>query len=281
MVDLTNIATIRRIMHEYKTFAQKKLGQHFLIDQDTLSAIIDAAELKPNDTVLEIGPGLGTLTKALSVCASKIIAVEKDMDMIKIFQAINSNLTNVQIVRGNILMLNNSFFKEYLPKSYKVVANLPYYLTSAILRFFLQSSHRPAMMVLMVQKEVGERIIATSPNANVLGLAVQFYGIPEIMAKVPNTHFWPIPKVDSAILRITSHSKARYHVDNEDELFKVIKAGFGEKRKKLHNSLTGGLKLPHDIVKKILVQSKIDIDRRAQTLTIPEWIRLYQNLKKL
>jgi len=281
MVDLTNIATIRRILYEYKTFAQKKLGQHFLINQDTLSDIIDASELKPDETVLEIGPGLGTLTRALSPCANKIVAVEKDLDMIKIFQAINSDLSNIQIVRGNILMLNNSFFEEYLSTSYKVVANLPYYLTSAILRFFLQSSHRPDMMVLMVQKEVAERIISTSPNANVLGLSVQFYGTPEIITKVPNTHFWPIPKVDSAILKVTSHRKVKYAVDNEDALFRIIKAGFGEKRKKLHNSLTGGLKLPHDAIKEILVQSNIDIDRRAQTLTIPEWIKLYQNLKKL
>lgn len=281
MVDLTDIATIRRIMYEYKTFAQKKFGQHFLINQDTLSTIINTAELKSNDTVLEIGPGLGTLTRALSACANKIVAVEKDIDMIKIFQAINSDLTNVQIIRGNILMLNSSFFKDYLPKSYKVVANLPYYLTSAILRFFLQSSHRPDMMVLMVQKEVAERIVATSPNANILGLAVQFYGVPEITTEVPNTHFWPIPKVDSAILKIICHRKTKYYVDDEDALFRIIKAGFGEKRKKLHNSLTGGLKLPHDTIKKVLVQSKIDIDRRAQTLTIPEWIKLYQNIKKL
>lgn len=268
-------------MYEYKISAQKKFGQHFLINQDTLSAIINTSELKSNDTVLEIGPGLGTLTKALSTHVNKIVAVEKDLDMIRIFQAINSNLMNVQIVRGNILMLNDSFFKDYLPRSYKVVANLPYYLTSAILRFFLQSPHRPDMMVIMVQKEVAERIVATSPHANVLGLAVQFYGVPKIITEVPNTHFWPIPKVDSAILKIIPHHKTQYHVDDEDALFRVIKAGFGEKRKKLHNSLTGGLKLSQDIVKKILTQSKIDTDRRAQTLTIPEWIKLYQNLKKL
>lgn len=280
-MNLTDIFTIQRIMREYNIFTQKRLGQHFLINSEVLDKIIQAAELKTNDDVLEIGPGLGTLTRALSAKSRQVITVEKDIRLIKVFKAINSDLTNIKIIEGNALFLDQPFFKQYFKKGYKLIANLPYYITSAIIRFFLENSFTPNLMVLMVQKEVGERIISLPPDANLLSVAIQFYSQPEIMAEVSKTAFWPIPKVDSVILRITPHSPKKYQVKNEKEFFRIIKAGFGEKRKQLHNSLAGGLQLDEAIIKQALINSKINNSRRAQTLTIPEWITLYQNISTL
>lgn len=281
-MELTDLSTIKRIMREYRVFAQKKLGQHFLINQKVLTAIIKAAKLSANDNILEIGPGLGTLTRALATKVQQIIAVEKDPDLIKIFKAINSDLTNVKIIKANALTLSQQFFKNYLPKPYKLVANLPYYLTSAFLHFFLPSQFCPVMMVIMVQQEVAERIVANPPKANLLSVAVQFYGTPEIICQVSRDCFWPAPQVDSAILRIIPHLKGKsYKVDNEKEFFKIVKAGFRGRRKQLHNALTKSLQHTNEIIKEVLVKSKINSNRRAQTLTIPEWIKLYQNLTQV
>lgn len=265
-------------MREYHVFAQKRLGQNFLIDKNVLNNIIEASALKNNEEVLEIGPGLGTLTRALSEHAKEVVTIEKDIHLIKIFRALNSDLTNIKVVEGNALFLDEAFFDRYFKKSYKLIANLPYYITSAIIRFFLQSPRKPALMILMVQKEVAERIIALPPEANILSVAVQFYGQPEIITVVPRTAFWPSPKVDSAILKIVPHVHKPFEVDNEKGFFRIVKAGFSERRKQLHNSLGNNLQLPDEIVNKALIDSKIDSSRRAQTLSIEEWVTLYQNL---
>lgn len=278
MIDLTDTDLIRRILREYQVFAQKKLGQHFLINRDTLRQIVVAAGLKPTDRVLEIGPGLGTLTRALAPKVKQVVAVEKDYQMIKIFRTINRDLTNVKIIEANALTLQPHFFRQHLGKSYKLVANLPYYLTSSILRFFLQRKVRPAMMVVMVQREVAERIVATPPDANLLSIAVQFYGQPEVIAEVSRHSFWPAPKVDSAILKITPYKKEPCSI-NDAAFFRVVKAGFGGRRKQLHNALAGGLHLSLSEAKKILNNCGIQNSRRAQTLTIPEWLKLYDELK--
>lgn len=280
-VDLTNLDTIRLILREYKLSAQKQLGQHFLINSEVLDRIIEAAKLTDTDEVLEIGPGLGILTRALAQNSNRVVAIEKDTSMAKACRGINSDLTNMKIVEGNALALNHTFFKEYFPKGkYKLVANLPYYLTSAIIRFFLLAPTPPVMMVLMVQKEVAERIIATPPQANLLSVAVQFYGTAEIMTLVPKQNFWPIPKVDSAVIRIIPHTKLPAKIDDK-QFFRIVKAGFGERRKQLHNSLSGGLHLDIAEVKKLLTKVGISSERRAQTLSIAEWIKLYQNINKL
>lgn len=280
-MDLTDTSTVRRILQEYQTVAKKRLGQHFLINGEVLDRIIRAAKLTDQDTVLEIGPGFGTLTRALAQNSLLVVAVEKDITMIKACRGINSDLTNIKVVEGNALALSDQFFKEYLPqKTYKLVANLPYYLTSAIIRFFLSGSRPPDMMVLMVQKEVAERIIATPPNANLLSVAVQFYGQPEIVTLVPKQNFWPIPKVDSAVIRITPHKKP--YTDIEDnKFFRLVKAGFGERRKQIHNSLAGGLRLDQSTIEKVLTKSRIEPTRRAQTLSLSEWIKLYKNINKI
>jgi len=277
-MDLTNLTTLHRVMREYHVFAQKRLGQNFLIDRSVLETIVNAANLKSTDDVLEIGPGLGTLTRALSEKAEQIITIEKDIHLIKIFRALNSDLTNIKMIEGNALFLDDAFFKKYFKKPYKLIANLPYYITSAIIRFFLQTNHQPIMMILMVQKEVAERIVALPPEANILSVAVQFYGQPEIVALVSKTAFWPSPKVDSAIIKIVPYAKKKYNVKNEEAFFKIVKAGFSEKRKQLHNALGNSLQLTDEAVKQALIDSKIDSSRRAQTLSIEEWINLYQNI---
>jgi len=279
-LDLTDPKIIKSILKEYNTFAQKKLGQHFLIDQDVLDNIISTAKLKSDDIVLEIGPGLGTLTRALSSFVKQVIAVEKDPEIIRVFKSINSDLTGVEIVQNNALMLDRKFFKTYLDKPYKLIANLPYYLTSAIIRFFLQNQFSPDMMVLMVQKEVAERIIAVPPNANLLSIAVRFYGQPEIISDVSKNAFWPQPKVNSAIIKIIPYKKGRETLNSDEKIFQTIKAGFSKKRKQLHNSLASNFHLDNATIKKVLTQSNIKNSRRAQTLTIPEWIKLHQNLQK-
>ncbi|OGB74851.1 ribosomal RNA small subunit methyltransferase A [candidate division Kazan bacterium RIFCSPHIGHO2_01_FULL_49_10] len=279
MIDLTDTDLIRRILREYRVFAQKKLGQHFLVDKNALTKIVAAAKLKSTDSILEIGPGLGTLTRALAPKVKQIVAVEKDYQMIRIFREINRDINNAKIVEANALMLPPSFFRQQFGRSYKLVANLPYYLTSAILRFFLQSKIRPAMMVVMVQQEVAERIIALPPESNLLSVAVQLYGQPEIVATVPRFSFWPAPKVDSAILQITPYRTNKYEVKDDAALFRVIKAGFGARRKQLHNSLSSGLHLPLSATKQILEDCGIQSTRRAQTLTIPEWLKLYEKIK--
>ncbi|MFH0912409.1 MAG: 16S rRNA (adenine(1518)-N(6)/adenine(1519)-N(6))-dimethyltransferase RsmA [Patescibacteria group bacterium] len=280
-MDLTDLVTIRQILREYQTFAQKRLGQHFLINRSVLTQIIQAAQVNDQDEILEIGPGLGTLTRELALSANRVIAVEKDPIMAKACRSLNSDLTNIRIIESNALTLDNLFFQEYFPdRKYKLVSNLPYYLTSAIIRFFLESAYRPAMMVLMVQKEVAERIVATPPEANILSVAVQFYSHPEIIAIIPKQDFWPIPKVDSAIIRITPHKKLPATVD-EKKFFRIVKAGFGERRKQIHNSLAGGLNLDVDTIKNILTVSGIASDRRAQTLNLQEWLKLYRDIIKL
>ena len=277
-MQLTDIDTIRRIMRGYKIFAQKKLGQHFLVSQEILDKIVETAQLKSTDTILEIGPGLGTLTRPLASKAKRVIAVEKDSGIIKVFKSINTDLTGVTLVEKNALSLEKDFFKNQNISSYKLVANLPYYLTSPIIRFFLQVKPKPKIMVLMVQKEVAERIVAKPPNTSLLSIAIQFYGEPTIIREVSKDAFWPKPKVDSAIIKILPHPKKMYKVSDDQNFFRTVKAGFGEKRKQLHNSLSGGLNLSSEFVKKVLVKSHIDNSRRAQTLTIPEWIKLYNNL---
>ena len=262
-------------------FAQKRLGQHFLINQEVVEEIIQAAQLQDTDEVLEIGPGLGVLTRALAQHAREVIAIEKDINMVKACRGINSDLSNIKIIAGNALALNETFFQQYFPKRpYKLVANLPYYLTSAIIRFFLNNPYRPAMLVLMVQQEVAERIIAGPPDANLLSVAVQFYSGVEIVTRVSKQNFWPVPKVDSAVIRLIPHKKPLAKVDDK-RFFQIVRAGFGERRKQLHNSLAGGLKLDDNQAKRVLTKSGIKPDRRAQTLTLEEWLKLYQTIEKL
>jgi 16S rRNA (adenine1518-N6/adenine1519-N6)-dimethyltransferase len=252
--------------------ASKKLGQNFLQDPFALEAIATAAEIKPTDTVLEIGPGLGSLTRYLAASARHVVAVEIDRDMLPPLRAVTSDYDNINIIHGDILKLApEELIKE---PSYLVVANIPYYITSAIIRHLLENEIKPRRIVLTVQKEVASRICAEAGDMSLLALSVQVYGKPSIVKRILSEAFFPAPKVDSAVLSIDIYSSPKIQPDSLNIFFKLIKAGFSQKRKTLRNSLSAGLHIPPQNAEELLNNVSIDPRRRAETLSIEEWQRL-------
>ncbi len=275
-MDLTSKIIIKNLFKKYKIYPSKRLGQNFLIKTSVLEKTIEAAELSPGDIVLEIGPGIGNLSQEIAKRTKKLIAVEKDKKMVEILKETLKDFKNIEIIQGDILKTDVSSYKLQAT-NYKLVANLPYYITSPVIRMFLESLNPPKLMVLMVQKEVAERICARPPKMNLLAVSVQFYGKPEIVSLVSKKSFWPSPKVDSAILRIT-----QIHTDRKTDsrrFFKIVKAGFSHPRKQLVNNLLAldslnGVKLDKASIKKWLEQNKIKPSQRAETLSIKNWINL-------
>lgn len=247
---------------------RKGLGQHFLVDRPSLEAIIEAADIGPSDTVLEIGPGLGVMTEALAAEAGRVVAVETDHLLADLLRRRQPG--NLEIVEQDIL----DFDLRVLPPGYKVVANIPYYLTSKIFRLLLESPQPPAVMSLLIQEEVAERITAKPGQLSMLALSVQYYGHPELMARVERHKFWPAPKVDSAVIKVTVGEPA--FVADPTKLFRLMKAGFGERRKQLKNALAGGLNLQGSGVVALLQAADIAPTARAQELDLPAWERLYR-----
>ena len=280
---------------EHKIKPNKLLGQNFLTDKSVLKKIIETADLSPTDTVLEIGPGTGILTKELAQVVKRVIAVEKDPKMVKILQQELAGLDNVKIIEGDIR--NFEFANLQISKDYKVVANIPYYLTATIIRKFLEIERPPEFMVLMLQKEVAERICAKPPNMSLLAVSVQFYATAKIVKYISKKSFWPVPKVDSTIIKIVpliyADSKLiradRKKIDT-DKFFKIAKAGFSQPRKQLLNNLSrlnfpsknyGGqgklLKKNKEKIKEWLSKNKINPSQRAETLEIKDWMSLCNN----
>jgi len=246
-----------------------------------LSEIIQAAGLSPVDSVLEIGPGVGILTEALARTAGSVVAVELDEQLVSVLQSKFAASPNVAIVQGDILrMAPESLMGGEGGAAYKVVANLPYYITSPILRHFLEAGRKPSLMVLMVQKEVAQAIAAPPGDMSLLSVSVQFYGVPSIVKYVPAGDFYPPPKVDSAIVRIEVLERPVVSVDNVDSFFQVVAAGFRNRRKQIHNALARYFKLEMGEVTACLEQAGLDRTRRAQTLALDEWGRLYEVLKE-
>lgn len=263
-------------------FSPKKfLGQNFLISKSVLRKIVEVAEISKKDTVLEIGPGIGNLTMELAKRAKKVIAIEKDERMIEILKEVlkSSNVQNVRIVKGDILKIRNSQF--VIHNSYKVVANIPYYLTSRLIRKFLEIKNKPKLMVLMVQKEVAQRICARPPKMNLLAVSVQFYAKPKIVAFVPKSCFWPSPKVDSAIIKITPREATSLNGVDSLLFFKIVKAGFSQPRKQLINNLSKGLKIEKEKVKKWLLKNGVNPKQRAEDLKLKTWYDLTKSFKNL
>ena len=278
-MELTFKKNLKKLLKKYYARPLKRLGQNFLINKSVLKKIIQSANLNPKETVIEIGPGFGVLTQELAKRVKKVIAIEKDKKMSKILKDLLEcwNVKNVEIVNKDILKLN---LTPYTQKPYKIVANLPYYIVSPVLRKFLESVDvKPQQMILMVQKEVAQRICAKPPDMNLLAVSVQFYAKPEILFYVSKNSFWPKPKVDGAIIRVSS---IKYPVSsiNRNLFFKIVKAGFSQPRKQLVNNLSKMLKLDKEKVKKYLLKSKIDPTQRAETLDINDWIKLVRNFKK-
>ena len=248
---------------------KKSLGQHWLFDEGALSAMVEAGEVTPTDTVLEVGPGLGGLTMHLASEASRVVAVEADSELASELKS-RVPLDNLEVVEADILQYDTTVLSE----DYKVVANIPYYLTSKILQYFLESNNRPSMMALLVQKEVAERVVAEPGQMSVLAFSVQYYAQARMLGVVAKELFDPEPKVDSAILQIKLRDKPIFNADTA-KLFRLVKAGFGERRKKLINSLSGGLREEKVTISKLVERSGIDIRARAQELSMEEWGHLY------
>ncbi|MCX6722472.1 MAG: 16S rRNA (adenine(1518)-N(6)/adenine(1519)-N(6))-dimethyltransferase RsmA [Candidatus Staskawiczbacteria bacterium] len=270
-VNLLSPTNIKILLNKYEAKVSKGLGQNFLIDKNVLDKIIEASDIKPNNVILEVGPGLGTLTQELARRAKKVIAVEKDKTMIEILKETLKNFNNVEIIQGDILKLNP---KCYTLNPYKVVANIPYYLTSPLIRKFLESDNQPTEIILMLQKEVAQRICSKPKDMNLLAVSVQFYAEPKIVSYVSKNCFWPAPKIDSVIIKIVSTKYFRESPAFAKIFFKVVKAGFSQPRKQLGNNLSKMLKLKKTQTEKWLVENKINPSQRAETLSIDDWKNL-------
>ncbi len=337
-MDLTSPKTIRELLLKYQTKPNKTLGQNFLVHAPTLAKIIEAADIQPTDTILEIGPGIGTLTQELAKKAKRVVAVEKDRAMMEILKDTLRDCKNVEIIQGDVLEIlenielsslrgaekgvgeigyfpvkensamsganghvrNRGFLRSeerattgqskstnentwsktplndelVLPTDYKVVANIPYYLTSPLIRKFLESNNPPEIMVLMIQKEVAERICAKPPRMSILAVSVQIYADAKIISKVSKECFWPAPKIDSAIIKIIPRDSASISAPFRDTFFKVVKAGFSHPRKQLGNNFRTAFKKPETEINAWLKKNNITPSQRAQTLTIQDWVNL-------
>lgn len=270
----------REILRRYGLKPRKGLGQNFLVDRGALARIVAAADLSPEDTVVEVGPGVGHLTRLLSEAAGRVIAVELDSNLAALLRRELADRPNVEIVEGDILALDPAALADARAtgRPYKVVANLPYYITSAALRHLLEAQPPPALLVVTVQREVADRITASPGDMSLLAVSVQFYGRPRRVARIPAGAFFPPPKVDSAIVRIDVYPPEERPVQVADtqRFFDIVRAGFGQKRKQLRNSLAAGLHLPSERVEAALARAGIDPHRRAETLSLKEWEALYQ-----
>ena len=254
---------------------KKRLGQHFLIDEAILDTIVVAAELSPADIVIEVGPGLGVLTGELARGAGKVIAVELDTRLASLLKHRLACLPNVDVINADILKVSPSQLLEG-KSDYKVVANLPYYITSPILRHFVEASPKPSLMVVMVQKEVGNAIVAGPGEMSLLAVSLQVYSKPKIVSYVPSQSFYPPPKVDSAIVRFDLLPEPAVKVADINGFFQVVKCGFSSPRKQLHNSLAQGMGVKPAEVALLLERAGIESQRRAETLSLEEWARLYE-----
>jgi len=269
-----NAATL---LKQYGLHADKRLGQNFLEDALALESIAAAAGIESTDAVLEIGAGLGSLTWHLAAFAREVVAVELDEKLIPVLGGVLKPYANVRLIRGDILDFSPKDLG--LPPDYIVAANIPYNITSAIIRHLLESDPKPRRIVLTVQKEVAERICETPPDMSLLALSVQVYGKPSIAAHIPASAFFPAPKVDSAVVRIEIHPKPLIPSPLLPVFFKLIKAGFSQKRKKLRNSLSAGLHIQPADAEALLTRGGIDPQRRAETLSIDEWSTLCDQYK--
>ncbi|HLO29792.1 MAG TPA: 16S rRNA (adenine(1518)-N(6)/adenine(1519)-N(6))-dimethyltransferase RsmA [Anaerolineales bacterium] len=263
------------ILKRYDLRVHKGLGQNFLQDPLALEQIVSAAQLQPTDSVLEIGPGLGSLTRYLAASAKEVTAVELDRNLLPPLKAILGPYQNVRLISGDILELSPK--ELMLEADYIAVANIPYYITSAVIRHLLENTLKPRRIVLTVQKEVAQRICAKPGDMSLLALSVQVYGKPRIAAQIPAHAFFPAPKVDSAVLCVDIYPTPLVKEELLTIFFKLIKAGFSQKRKTLRNSLSAGLHISPTEAVDLLNRADIDPQRRAETLSIEEWERLSES----
>lgn len=253
---------------------KKSLGQHWLHDENILSKIIETANVKANDNVLEIGPGLGTLTHKLVQAGAKVVAIEKDENLVKKLLG-HQIAAKSQIIEGDIL----EYDLTQMPPNYKVVANIPYYLTSKLIRLLSESVNPPLSVTLLVQKEVAVRLAAKPGQMSLLSISAQCYFEVSLGDVVPKRMFTPPPKVDSQVVHMQRRSEPLVTGADNKKFFRIVKAGFSSRRKTLLNSLSGGLNLPKDEVGKILDQSNIALASRPQELALAQWLSLAKIIK--
>lgn len=259
---------------------QKRFGQNFLTDVRVLESIADAAEITSDDILLEIGPGLGHLTRVLAARARRVAAIELDVGLAKQLRDEFATVSNVEIIQGDFLdhtanewLTQNIQGAGEIPAPFKVVANVPYYITSAILRHLLDADVKPSIIVLTVQKEVAQRLTAQPPRMNLLAVSAQWFSQPRIVRTIAAGAFYPKPKVDSVVIRLDVYPAPRFIADPKT-FFEIVRAGFGERRKQLKNALAHNLKLEPEIVAPALERAHIDPTRRAETLRLEEWASL-------
>jgi 16S rRNA (adenine1518-N6/adenine1519-N6)-dimethyltransferase len=272
----------QQLLRQFGFKPRKRLGQHFLIDEAVLERILLAAELSPGDIVVEIGPGLGILTGELAERGARVIAVELDSKLVSLLKKRLAAFPDVKIVHADVLrvtpaqLLQDNLTAPELGRGYKVIANLPYYITSPVLSHFLEAQPRPSKMVVMVQKEVGEAIAAAPGKMRLLSVKTQFYSKPAIISYVPAASFYPPPKVDSVILRLDVYSRPPIEVSDVAGFFDIVMHGFSAPRKQLRNSLAHSLEMTPSQVVLLLEKGGIKADRRAETLSLEEWKELWQ-----
>jgi len=258
---------------------RKALGQHFLVSERIQQRLLDAADLGPEDVVIEVGPGLGVLTRELASRVREVIAIELDEELVAALSQEFAGMDNLRVVWGDARTVD---YGQLLgsEKEYKVVANLPYYAASPIVRRFLESPPKPRLMVVTVQKEVAQNMTAQPGKMRLLSVSVQFYARPRIVCYVPPRAFHPRPGVSSAVVRLDVRETPPIQVDDTDAFFRLVKAGFSSRRKQLRNSLAQGLGMPAAAAEESLALAGLDHRRRAETLSLDEWGRLYRVLSR-
>lgn len=260
---------VKYLLEKMDIQPKKSLGQNFLQDPNTLEKIANAADIAPTDTVLEIGAGTGALTIKLAQRAAQVLAIEIDERLLPVLHSQLRDFPNVRLYHADILQVNLDALLGSRP--YLVVANLPYYITSRILRHLFEARNKAQRLILTVQQEVAERLVAKPGEMSLLSVSAQFYGKPQIVARLSPSVFYPRPEVASAVVRIDIYDKPPVEVPDEQVFFHVVSAGFGQKRKQLKNSLGSGLAISHAAAADLLKRAGIDPMRRAETLSLEEW----------
>jgi 16S rRNA (adenine1518-N6/adenine1519-N6)-dimethyltransferase len=268
----------KSLLRKFEIKPLKRWGQNFLVSEGVLERILAAAEIQREDVVLEVGAGLGALTQALARRGARVIALELDGRLIPLLRRAVAPYSHVEVVKGDVLAIE---LDDLVSVPYKAVGNLPYYITSAILRHLLEARRKPSLLVVTVQREVAQRMVAQPGEMSLLAVSVQFYGRARIVASVQPGAFYPSPRVKSAVVRIDPHEQLSTRVDDVERFFDVVRAGFGQRRKQLRNSLSQGLGLPVEAVVEALRRCDLDERQRAQALSVEQWGCLYRELRAL
>ena len=270
------INRIKNLEKKYDFLIKKRLGQNFLIDERIMTAMIEGAEVSAGDKILEIGPGLGFLTEKIVARAGKVVAIEKDKQLYEMLSR-NFNNPKIKFIAGDVFSINLG--KQGLSDlGYKIVSNIPYYLTSRLIRYFMENPIRPNVMIILVQREVADRVVSQAGQHSLLSLSVQFYGKPEKIMEIAKESFFPEPEVSSAMLKITMYKKPLWQDVDPKLFFRMLRISFASRRKQLHNNLAAGFRVSSQDIKSILKAIGQDPLVRAQALDLKTWHDLYLNL---